>query len=96
VIQSFADAATRDLWNGTNTKAARRFDRTLWPVIRRKLDMVNAAVSLADLKAPPSNRLHVLRGNLAGFYAIKVNDQYRIIFRFDKGHASEVTCTDYH
>ncbi len=94
MIQSFADGATADLFNGKDTKAARAFDKALWPVIGRKLDYVNAANGLGDLKAPPSNHLHALKDDQKGRHAISVNDQYRITFRFADGHAYEVRCED--
>jgi proteic killer suppression protein len=96
VILSFADTATSDIFNGNNTKAARTFDQRLWPTIRRKLDMVNAAASLGDLRAPPSNNLHPLTEDQKGRHAIAVNAQYRITFRFADGNAHDVRCEDYH
>ena len=96
MIGSFADDATRDIWNGVNSKAARRLSRALWPVIRRKLDQLDAVTQLDDLRVPPGNRLHALSGDLAGLHAIRVNDQYRIVFRFEGADAFEVRCTDYH
>ena len=96
MIRSFADDATRDIWNGVNSKAARRLPRTLWPVIRRKLDQLDAVTQLDDLRVPPGNRLHALSGDSAGHHAIRVNEQYRIVFRFDAHDAHDVRCTDYH
>jgi proteic killer suppression protein len=96
VIQSFADAATADLFNGRDTKAARAFDKALWPVIRRKLDRVNAAHELRDLATPLGNRLEALKGDQRGRYSVRVNQQVRITFRFDVGHAHDVRCEDYH
>jgi proteic killer suppression protein len=96
MIRSFADDATRDIWNGVNSKAARRLPRPLWPVIRRKLDQLDAVTQLDDLRVPPGNRLHVLSGDLTGHHAIRVNDQYRIVFRFEGHDAHDVRCTDYH
>jgi toxin HigB-1 len=96
VIRSFADDATEDVYYDDATKAARRLPKVLWPVIRRKLDAVHAARVLDDLRAPPGNRLEALKGNHAGRHSIRVNDQYRITFRFDAGDAWEVRCEDYH
>ena len=96
MVGSFADDATRDIWNGVNSKAARRLLRALWPVIRRKLDQLDAVTQLDDLRVPPGNRLHALSGHLAGHHAIRVNDQYRIVFRFESNDAHDVRCTDYH
>ena len=64
--------------------------------MRRKLVYLQAATTLDDLRIPPGNRLKALRGSLAGRYSIRVNDQYRITFRFDAGHAWEVSYEDYH
>ena len=96
MIQSFADAATEALFHGTNSKAARAFDTTLWRLIRRKLDLVNAAATLDDLRVPPGNRVEALKGDQKGRHSIRVNDQYRITFRFENGAAHEVRCEDYH
>jgi len=96
MIRTIADDTTRDIWNGVNSKAARRVPRALWPVIRRKLDQVDAVTELEDLRIPPGNRLHSLSDDLAGYHAIRVNDQYRLIFRFEGHDAYDVRCTDYH
>jgi proteic killer suppression protein len=96
VIRSFADASTEDLFHGRNTKAARRFPRTLWPVIQRKLERVNAAADLSFLAVPPANRLEPLKGDQKGRYSIRINDQYRVTFRFDRGDAYDVRVEDYH
>jgi toxin HigB-1 len=96
VIQSFGDAATADIFHGRQSRTARRLPQAIWPVIRRKLDVLNAAYSLGDLRAPPGNRLEALKGERAGSYSIRVNDQYRITFRFADGDAHDVACEDYH
>jgi proteic killer suppression protein len=96
MIRTIADDATRDIWNGVNSKAARGIPRAIWPVIRRKLDQIDAVTRLEDLKVPPGNRLHALSGDLAGYHAIRVNDQYRVVFRFEGPDAYDVRCTDYH
>jgi toxin HigB-1 len=96
VIRTLADDTTRDIWNGVNTKAARRIPRDLWPIVRRKLDQIDAVARLEDLNVPPGNRLHALRRDLRGWYAFRVNDQYRIVFRFEGADAFDVRCTDYH
>jgi proteic killer suppression protein len=95
VLASFADDTTRDLYDGKNTKAARRVPQTLWSVARRKLDALEYAKALRDLSSP-GNKLEKLQGDLAGKYSIRVNDQYRIVFAFDAGQASDVAITDYH
>ena len=96
MISSFGDATTADIYDGNDSKAARRIGRELWNRVQQKLDLLNACTSIEDLRVPPSNRLEKLRGNLAGFYSIRVNQQYRIVFRFANGHCEEVRCTDYH
>ncbi len=96
MIRSFADAATRDIWNGVNSKAARCVPKMLWPAVRRKLDQIDAATTLDQLRVPPGNRLHPLEGSRAGHHAIRVNDQYRVVFRFEPPDAYDVSCTDYH
>ena len=96
MIQSFANATTEDLFHGKNTKPARVIDRTVWPVAVRKLDLLNAATALGDLRVLPGNRLEALKGDQAGRHSIRVNDHYRLSFRFENGHAHEVRCEDYH
>jgi proteic killer suppression protein len=96
VIRSFGDEATADVYVGTNSKAARRLPKPLWPVIRRKLDAIHRARSLADLRLPAGHRLEALRGDRAGTYSVRVNDQYRVTFRFEAGDADDVVCEDYH
>jgi proteic killer suppression protein len=96
VIQTLADDTTRDIWNGVSSKAARRIRSELWPVVRRKLDQLDAVTKLEDLKVPPGNRLHALTGDMKGWHAVRVNEQYRIVFRFVGADAFDVRCTDYH
>jgi toxin HigB-1 len=96
VIQSFADDSTEAVFEGVNSKAARALPKDLWRVVRRKLDMLNAAHTLADLRVPPGNRLEALKDGDASRHSIRVNDQYRITFRFEAGNAFDVRCEDYH
>ena len=96
MIVSFASRAAEDLYHGLDSKQARRIPSVLWRVAQRKLDWLNAAVSLSDLKAPPANRLEALSGKLKGKYSIRINDQYRLIFKFQDGNAREVDVVDYH
>ena len=96
MIRSLADDATRDIWNGVNSRAARRVPSAIWPIVQRKLDQIDAVSRLEDLRIPPGNQLHPLKGTLSGFHAIRVNDQYRILFRFVGTDAFDVRCTDYH
>ena len=96
MIASFADNVTRDLYDGANSKEARTIPKQLWPIVARKLDLINAAHALLDLSSPPGNRLEALRGEKKGLHSIRVNDQYRIIFRWSEGNAYDVQVTDYH
>jgi proteic killer suppression protein len=96
VIASFADNVTRDLYDGANSKEARTIPKQLWPIVARKLDLINAAHALLDLSSPPGNRLEALRGEKKALHSIRVNDQYRIIFRWSEGNAYDVQVTDYH
>jgi proteic killer suppression protein len=96
MIQSFGDAATEAVFNGRQDRFARSLPMQLWPLIRRKLDKLNAASGVDDLRSPPGNRLEALRGDLKGRFSIRVNDQYRVTFRFKDGNAFEVRCEDYH
>jgi toxin HigB-1 len=96
VIVGYLDDVTRAIHAGEESKAARRFSGAVRKVARRKLDLIGAAVEVRDLAVPPGNRLEQLRDDLAGFYSIRVNDQYRIIFKFETGNASDVKLIDYH
>lgn len=96
MIASFADPATADLYHGRRSSRARRFPPELVAVALRKLDVIVAAHRLEDLRCPPGNRLEALKGELVGRHSIRVNDQYRIVFRWEDGAAHDVTLTDYH
>ena len=96
VIIDFADKATEDIFNGLGSKAARRIPETIWSVAARKLDMLNAAHDLRDLRIPPANRLEQLKGKWTGYHSIRINDQFRVVFRWADGNASGVLVTDYH
>ena len=96
MILLFGDKTTEDIYHGWDTKAARKISRSLWERIQVKLDLVNATVSLQDLRTPPANHLERLRGNRDGFHSIRVNQQYRLVFRFEAGNCRDVQCTDYH
>ena len=96
MILSFGDAATDDLYHGRQTSRVRRFPQPILPVVLRKLDMLAAAHTLNDLRSPPGNHLEALKGNLEGFYSIRINDQWRVVFRWETGGAHQVRVTDYH
>jgi proteic killer suppression protein len=95
VIANFADATTADIFNGVDSKAARKVAKALWSVARRKLDMLNAAAELKDL-ATPGNNLEKLKADRAGSYSIRINDQFRVVFKFAAGTARDVQIVDYH
>lgn len=96
MIGSFADEGTEDIYHGVRSKKAAKVPANIVSVALRKLDMINAATRLEDLRVPPNNRLEKLAGNLAGFYSIRINDQFRVIFRWSDGVAIDVAITDYH
>jgi toxin HigB-1 len=96
LIQSFADATSAGLFRDRNTRAARRIPRALWRTVQRKLRLIDAAARLDDLMVPAGNRLELLKGDHAGRYSIRVNEQYRVTFRWESGHAYEVCVEDYH
>jgi proteic killer suppression protein len=93
MIVSFACRETERVWNQEFSK---RFPPAIQGVMLRKLIMLHKSVSLDDLRCPPSNRLEKLKGDREGQYSIRVNDQYRICFRWQNGNASSVQIVDYH
>lgn len=93
MITSFGDKDTGKIWGGERVK---NMATDLQETARRKLRMLNNSQNLADLQVPPSNRLEKLKGNLKDFYSIRINSQWRIIFKWDGGNASEVEIIDYH
>jgi len=96
MIVDFRDQTTEDLFNGEESRAARRIPKTAWPVARRNLDMLNAAHELRDLKVPPGNRLERLKGNLSAYHSIRINDQFRLTFQWAGNNATLVKIVDYH
>lgn len=97
MILSFLNQGTEDVFNGKNTKQARKVcPASISRVAVRKLDQINAATSLDDLRAPPSNRLEALAGDRLGQHSIRINDQYRICFIWSDAGASQVEIVDYH
>lgn len=96
MIQSFADETTADLFRERNTRSARRIPREIWRIAQRKLKALDVAARLDDLTIPAGNRLEALKGNQAGRHGVRVNDQYRVTFRWEQGHAHEVRVEDYH
>jgi proteic killer suppression protein len=97
VIRTFADAATEDLFDGIDNRRARAAcPQALWPVVRRKLTQLNRVRDLRELGTPPGNRLERLHGDRDGQHSIRVNEQYRVCFRWEDGYADDVEVTDYH
>lgn len=96
MISSFGDKTTEALFHGINDKNVRQLPPEVVKRALNKLDMLNGAHDVLDLRSPPGNRLEALQGDLAGFFSIRVNDQWRIVFRWQGGNASEVRLTDYH
>lgn len=96
MIESIRGKTTQDIFDGVNSKAARKLPVELHQRAQDLLDAINAIKSPNDLKLPPSNRLHKLKGDLKGYWSVSINDQWRIIFQFNDGNASEVEITDYH
>ena len=96
MIVSFGNRATSDLFHGISSSRARRIPNQIREVALHKLDVLNAAQSLDDLKSPPGNRLELLRGDFAGFHSIRINNQWRIVFRWEDYNAHDVQVVDYH
>ena len=92
MIKSFANRRTQRLFDDQVVRAYQGIARRA----KRKLVSLHAASRLADLTVPPSNRLETLRGNLAGYHSIRINDQWRIVFRWSDGDAHDVRIVDYH
>jgi toxin HigB-1 len=93
MILSFGDKTTQKIWDGEWVKG---FAGDIQQTARRKLRMLNNSVDIKDLVIPPSNRLEKLKGNLKDFHSIRVNNQWRVIFRWDNSNAFDVQLIDYH
>jgi len=97
MIQSFSNQGTEDIFNGLNTKEARKAcPEILWKVATRKLDLLDSAEDIGDLCVTPGNQLERLSGNRKGQYSIRINDQYRICFVWTRTGAERVEIVDYH
>ena len=92
MIKSFKDKETEKIFNGINSKKFSAIQK----IAKRKLDMIHYAFQEQDLTVPPANRFEHLKGDLKGYCSIRINDQYRIIFKFQDSFAKEVQITDYH
>ncbi|MBK6623296.1 MAG: type II toxin-antitoxin system RelE/ParE family toxin [Saprospirales bacterium] len=93
MIKSFGDKETERIWHGSYSG---KFPKDIQPIARRKLRMINNAQDINDLRVPPGNKLEKLKGTLKDFWSIRVNDQWRIIFKWVGNDAYEVQVTDYH
>ncbi len=93
MILSFGSKDTQKIWDGERVK---KIPNSIQEISRRKLRMLNNSQDLMDLQIPPSNKLEKLKGNLKDFYSIRINDQWRIIFKWESGNSSEVEIIDYH
>ena len=93
MIISFGDKNTEKIWNGI---AVKQPSVEIQEIGRRKLRMLHNSIDINDLKIPPSNRLEKLKGNLKDFYSIRINNQWRIIFKWENNNAFEVEILDYH
>ena len=97
MIVSFGNRGTEDVFNGRSSAAARRAcPRRLWAVAARKLDQIDSAATVDDLRAPPGNRLEALSGDRDGQHSIRVNEQYRVCFVWTEAGAEQVEILDYH
>ena len=93
MIVSFADKNTQKIWEGIRVKS---LPTEIQEIGRRKLRMLNNSVDINDLMIPPSNRLEKLKGNFKNHYSIRINNQWRIVFKWNNGNASDFTIIDYH
>jgi proteic killer suppression protein len=93
MILSFGSKETEKIWNGIRVS---KMPNEVQEIGRRKLRMLNNSQNLNDLRIPPSNRLEKLSGNLKEYYSIRINDQWRVIFKWDNSNSSDVTIIDYH
>jgi proteic killer suppression protein len=96
VIESFGNRLAEDLFFDRGSKETRGFPPELLRVARRKLLYLHDAAELKDLRVPPGNRLEALKGDRRGFNSIRINDQWRVVFRWDHGSACDVAVVDYH
>jgi len=97
MIASFKNAGTEDIFDGVDSKVARKCcPKSLWSIARRKMDQLNRVRELNELNIPPGNRLERLKGERKNQYSIRINQQYRICFVWKEGYAYEVEITDYH
>ncbi|MCP5464217.1 MAG: type II toxin-antitoxin system RelE/ParE family toxin [Deltaproteobacteria bacterium] len=96
MIVSIRAGLTQDIFDGKNSKQARKLDAMLHSKAQRLLDQINAAPSIEVLRVPPGNRLEKLTGNLKNYWSVRINNQWRIIFKWENNNAHDVCIIDYH
>ena len=97
MIVAFRDQGTADIFDGKNTRAARKTcPQSLWRIASRKLDQLDSVTALADLRVPPGNQLEALSGDRKGQHSIRINDQYRICFVWTDAGPDQGEIVDYH
>ena len=96
MIKNFGDRITQDIYDGINSRFSRKLPQKLHAKARRLLDQINAAPSLELLRVPPGNRLEKLSGDLKGLWSLRINEQWRIVFRWTHNHFYDVRIMDYH
>ncbi|MGD2091181.1 MAG: type II toxin-antitoxin system RelE/ParE family toxin [Candidatus Aminicenantes bacterium] len=96
MIRNFVDKTARDVYDGTNSRYSRKLPRELHAKARRLFDQINAAPSLEFLRVPPGNKLEKLVGNMKGDWSLRINNQWRIVFRWENNDAYDVRIVDYH
>lgn len=97
MIVTFKNQATEDIYNGVASKLARKVcPQSIWRVAVRKLDQLDSVIALEELRIPPGNRLEVLSGDRKGEFSIRINEQYRICFKWGESGPYDVEVTDYH
>ncbi len=96
MIRSFGNSLAEALFDDKKTKEVRRFPPDLHRAARRKVLFIHEAAELKDLRVPPGNRLKALKGEYAGFHSIRINDQWRVVFRWERGNAFDAQVVDYH
>jgi proteic killer suppression protein len=96
MIESLGNRLAEDLFFDRRSRETRAFTPELMRVARRKVLYLHDAAELTDLRVPPGNRLELLKGRWKGYHSIRINDQWRLVFRWEQGHAQDVTVVDYH
>ncbi len=96
MIKNFKSKTAQDVYDGVNSKNARKVPVNIQEKARRLFDQINASTSINTLRKPPSNRLEKLRGDLESFWSLRINNQWRIVFRWEENNALDVDIIDYH